>query len=190
MDLNKMLLHFFNEFAGKWHILDVLANDLIKIIPIIMSLTIAIIYFIGFFNNKIEYRHMAVSVFCFLVMNLTVGFIMTHIYYKPRPIIAEEGKVNSPVPHVDDSSFPSDHITVTTSLTIAVFSLFKVLGYIFIFLTVIIGIDKIYLGHHYPTDIILTVVYVVLMRIIYNKVISKHIIRFYDFIEKKLIKSV
>ena len=190
MNLNESILHFFNDFAGRWNVLDIIAKDIITFIPIMMCVVIAIIYFIGVFKKKVEYRHVAVSTFCFLVINLIIGYIISNIYYKPRPLIAENGSINAPVSHVDDSSFPSDHMMVTTSLTFGVFSAFKILGYIFMICTIIIGIDKIYLGHHYPIDIVLTVLYVCIIRVIYNKFLSKHIIRFYDFVEKNITNTL
>ncbi|MCL2860661.1 MAG: phosphatase PAP2 family protein [Oscillospiraceae bacterium] len=190
MNLNESILHFFNNYAGKWNILDTIAKNTITFIPIVMCAIIAIIYFIGIIQKNLDYRHIAVSTFFFLVINLIIGYIISHIYYKPRPLFAEKGTINAPVSHVDDSSFPSDHMTITTSLTFGISSTFKILRYIFIVCTIIIGIDKIFLGHHYPLDILLTVVYVCIMRIIYNVFISKHIIKFYDFIENKFKRII
>lgn len=79
-----------------------------------------------------------------------------------NPIISEIG-----------SSFPSQHAAVTMVIGVVIFSLNKALGWIFIFISLLVGISRIILGVHYPLDIIAGWVLGVLLGILFIKLFKK-----------------
>jgi undecaprenyl-diphosphatase len=52
-----------------------------------------------------------------------------------------------------DASFPSDHTTVSFAIAFAVLSFNAVAGGIFLLVAAVIGIGRLFIGAHYPSDI-------------------------------------
>jgi undecaprenyl-diphosphatase len=82
--------------------------------------------------------------------------------YQPRPLWNEALDFQQPVgldldksSLYDWNSFPSDHATMFFSLAMSIFFISNKLGYlVFLYVTVFIGLPRVYIGIHYPTDII------------------------------------
>jgi undecaprenyl-diphosphatase len=59
---------------------------------------------------------------------------------------------------IDPYSFPSGHTAASFSLAISATLLFSTLGLIFLSLAVTVGISRMYLGVHYPSDVAVAVI--------------------------------
>ena len=53
-----------------------------------------------------------------------------------------------------DWSFPSDHVTIGAAVAIALFYVSKRLGYLALFLAVLMAFSRVYAGVHYPQDVV------------------------------------
>ncbi len=116
---------------------------------LIYGLFIFIIIFI-FFQCKFIFRNIVL----FSIISLggyLVSKVLKSIFHIQRPFI----EMNF-IPVVPESgfSFPSSHATVFAALSIFAFSLNKKLGVIFSILTIFIGLSRMVLGVHYPSDIL------------------------------------
>jgi len=74
------------------------------------------------------------------------------IYFRPRPFVDHE--VNLLFYRPTDSSFPSNPATVGFSIATAVWLYNRWLGALFLALTTLFGLSRIYCGVHYPSDVI------------------------------------
>lgn len=90
---------------------------------------------------------------------IAIGFsraIITEIirffYYRPRPFLTHQ--VNNLTSHDISGSFPSGHIAFIFPLIYFVALVNKKIGVAFIILGVLMGIARIYVGVHYPLDIL------------------------------------
>lgn len=70
----------------------------------------------------------------------------------PRPFV--EGTVHQLVAHVPDPSFPSKHASFVFALSAASFFIGRRFGSWMMLLAVLTGVSRVYVGVHYPGDIL------------------------------------
>lgn len=83
-----------------------------------------------------------------LLINQAIGLVWQH----PRPFMIGLG--HTLVPHVADSSFPSDHLTLLLAIafTFVISARWLVCGVILLVLALPVAWARIYLGVHFPLD--------------------------------------
>lgn len=84
-----------------------------------------------------------------LLVNQAIG----KVWHRQRPFTAH------PAAHVwgsrsHDPSFPSDHASVAFAIAFAVFLFDRVVGLIFLGAAFIIGAGRVFIGAHYPADVL------------------------------------
>ncbi|MFS1514456.1 undecaprenyl-diphosphatase [Chengkuizengella sp. SCS-71B] len=119
-------------------------------------------------SNKVRYMFMFILGFMWFrnhsdkkmvknaVISLTVALLINSLiklfYYKPRPFMKH--RIRLLIPSKMDSSFPSKHTILMFAISTTVFLCKRALGLIMLGLSVLTGISRIWVGHHYPSDII------------------------------------
>lgn len=100
-------------------------------------------------NN--EQKKMVLKSFCVSLIALGIAQVITHIYPHPRPFMMGMG--HTLISHPADASFPSDHMTVFSSVDMAFLLGKRVLtaGVIFV-LGCLVGWARVFLGIHFPFD--------------------------------------
>ena len=79
--------------------------------------------------------------------------IIRLFYYNPRPFLVLSG-VAQLVNHETTSSFPSGHATFYFALAMGVFLYNKKIGHVYIALAGLISFARIFVGVHWPLDIL------------------------------------
>ena len=82
-----------------------------------------------------------------------VVHVSNMIYFRPRPLVNHD--VNLLFYQPTDSSFPSNAMAVTFSIAISIWVINKKVGTILILFTSLYGLTRIYVGVHYPLDILM-----------------------------------
>ena len=96
---------------------------------------------------------------CFLALFVARALALT-LPFRFRPIHTHELQLRLPYdlePGTAESwsSFPSDHVTLFFSLAMSIFLMSRTMGTVaFAYVVGIISLPRIYLGLHYPTDIV------------------------------------
>jgi len=128
-------------FAAK-----VLANDTIWIIP----LGISAYWLYGAERTRIVVLASCMSGVSGLLINQIIALMWTH----PRPFMIGLGQTL--IPHAADSSFPSDHLTLVwaVGVTFLLHRDFRFVGSILSLLGIAIAWARIYLGVHFPMDML------------------------------------
>ena len=97
----------------------------------------------------------------FLSINLLIGLIIVQIIKRlvnrPRPYIS----LNSVVPIYPPSckySFPSGHTCASFSIAYTLSMIYPFYSWLFLVLASLVAISRIYLGVHYPTDIVIGII--------------------------------
>ena len=182
--MNMELFRLINNLANKNTVLDGIMIFFSKYVPYIFMAVIAIVFILGITKKNSDYRKVAVNTFVITVINLVLSFIIGGIYYVDRPFVHNE--VNLLFTHTKDASFPSDHATGTMSIALGLGKYNKTFSMILTILSVIVGFSRVFVGHHYPMDVIGAYVIVFATSYIYNLKLRSKIENLYEIVENKL----
>ena len=164
MDIfDSSIIGFLNKFAHHSWVFDNIcaflsSNNLVK-----GGIFIAIIWWLWFRNNDrqaINREHIISIILCCFIAVLFARALAILLPYRERPM--HEAALNFVLPYGLDpsallkwSSFPSDHAVLFFTLATGLTYISKKVGIFAFFYTIVfIAFPRIYLGVHYPTDII------------------------------------
>lgn len=124
-------------------IAEIVAKDLILLFPLLL----VYIYF-NHPNNRAFLFNVTIAV----VGACGISYLCGHFFTTARPFV-DLGIVNYGS-HAPDAAFPSDHTTVATAIAASfLFNKKWLWGILLTVLTLMIGWARVYLGIHYPLDI-------------------------------------
>ncbi|WP_116473084.1 phosphatase PAP2 family protein [Zobellella maritima] len=157
------IIHFFNQYSQSSFIFDsavkfVAGNNLIK-----GGIMIGVFWW-GWFRlheSQLHFRiHLVATLFsCFFAMVLARSLALL-LPFRLRPL--HEENLDFVLPYSMKliefdgwSSFPSDHAVLFYALAAGMFYISKKVGvFVFLYTTLLISLPRIYLGLHYPSDIV------------------------------------
>lgn len=114
--------------------------------------TIAISIFMIFIGRG-ETRLIATKGAVSLAISFILGFLLKKVLSRPRPYVAM-ADTNAIDKIWRDYSFPSGHTTASFSLAINYAMFYTQFAIPLALVAILVGISRIYLGHHYPSDIL------------------------------------
>lgn len=150
--MNYKLFQAINQNAGHHPFLDGLMVFETKDALLIYALGLLFMWFFG----KEKYKYTVVYAALTAVIGLFINFVLGHIFYESRPFVTHH--VHLLIQHAKDASFPSDHTTGAFSLALAVLLRHRKIGSGMILFAILTGFSRIYVGHHYPFDVLGSIV--------------------------------
>ncbi|AZV42606.1 bacitracin ABC transporter permease [Peribacillus asahii] len=111
---------------------------------------IFVLIFMWFRNDF--YKKVSCNAVISVGLTLFINTLIKLFYFKPRPFVKR--RVGILIPSKKDSSFPSKHTLLVFAISTSIFLYDRVLGSIMWILSVLTGFSRIWVGHHYPSDII------------------------------------
>jgi membrane-associated phospholipid phosphatase len=87
------------------------------------------------------------------VLALLANTVLGHLWYHARPFADQPKQTVLLVHHGADNSFPSDHASVAFAIAFAVLAFHRRLGLFLLAAAVAVGLDRIFVGVHYPVDV-------------------------------------
>ncbi|MBE9401391.1 MAG: phosphatase PAP2 family protein [Acinetobacter sp.] len=152
MDFTELNLHLFEWFNASNHAHEMtirfaifIANDLFYIM----------LLFFGFYwlRGNFAIKKQIVKAFIFTTVALLISQIISHSFYHPRPFVMEVGRTL--IYHSPNGSFPSDHMLIFSTIAFSYFfSEKRSLGIILILLAWLVAWSRVYLGVHFPLDML------------------------------------
>lgn len=149
-NLNLQLFSLINAAPGLsgWHLHFVvfIAKYLILLVPLWLV--------VRWLWGPTKYRNTLLLALIASIVALAVSFLIGAFWYVPRPFVAGIG--HTFLAHRPDSSFPSDHVTFMWAIAFA-FLLrpgMRLPGCIIALFTLAVAWSRVYVGVHYPFDML------------------------------------
>lgn len=179
----------FKEINGIAHLngmLDMIMIMIAKYSPVLFIVALAVFYLYGVYRGDKLFRYAAVEAFAITVISLFIGSLIGIFSYEPRPFVTNH--VNLLTPHASDASFPSDHSLGTMGIAVGINNSYKFFGKILILLSLLVGISRVYVGVHYPLDVLGSYLIVLVVNLIYRFFLRNKISDIYIGLEDYLVK--
>ncbi|HEY4475876.1 MAG TPA: phosphatase PAP2 family protein [Candidatus Paceibacterota bacterium] len=132
-------------------------------------------FLIGIFFErgwKLRFHAFASGVLSVILSNGIIVELIRFLYYRPRPalVLAIEPLIATPVV----SSFPSGHAAAFFALAVTVFFLSRRLGIWFLAVAALVAVARVFVGVHWPFDIIAGALVGVASALAVNKILPKN----------------
>lgn len=146
MDLN--FFRLINNLAGRSDVLD--AFGIFSSSWLIWFMLAGILFLV--FRKGLK-KLLARSLLA-LVLAYATNYTISIFYFRLRPFasLLDVNKLISK--DAIEKSFPSDHATLVFVLAVSVFMINKKIGVIFLVAAVLVSLGRVYVGVHYPSDIL------------------------------------
>jgi undecaprenyl-diphosphatase len=156
------IIHFANSFAHRSWSADTLAAE-IAANDFLNSGALMVMFWGAWFANGEKIKEKRELLFlCLFLTPLSVmvaRLLALHLPYRERPLHIPA--LNFQLPYNVDpstlikwSSFPSDHAVLCFCMAVGLWMVSRHLGMVAIIFSCLLNLDRVYLGYHYPTDII------------------------------------
>jgi undecaprenyl-diphosphatase len=133
---------------------DSLVKFLGSALPIAMVVLVALAFLVPWRTLRTERRIGAVLATAGAGLGLLANQLIAHAVDRVRPYEAHPGHSHLLIGRSGDPSFPSDHATGAFALAVGVWLYDRTIGSILLAAAVIVGFSRVYVGTHYPGDVV------------------------------------
>jgi len=169
---NEYVFNFINQWAGKFVWLDEAAVIFTQYVEWVFVAMLLWLWYKGHQRTVLYAGLTAVTA-------MLIGQLIGLVYWHPRPFMVHA--VHQLIPHAADTSFPSDHALGAFSLAFAVAFRNRKWGAGWIALAALTGVSRLFVGVHYPADIIGAIVIAAISAMMISRV-EKHLEPFVTFV--------
>lgn len=144
--MDYLLFKAINNVAGRYPVMDRLMMFLSNKIRYIFLIVLTCMWF---------RRHSAkvtVSAVGASLIALLLNMFIKATSFQPRPFM--EHPVKMLLPSKNDSRFPSKHTILLFTVSTSIFLRYRVLGSIMMGLSALTAFSRIWVGSHYPSDVV------------------------------------
>jgi undecaprenyl-diphosphatase len=152
-NLDYTLEHDLNRYAGQHHAVDVIAKHVAES-QVEVAIVVVAVLAVGLLVRRNRLVVGAIAALAGAALGLLGNVIVSALWYRPRPFIAHPRTVHLLVHHPADASFPSDHAAALAGITVGLLAFAWQLGVVALVWSLLVGAARVYVGEHYPGDIL------------------------------------
>jgi len=120
-------------------------------IPLMVVIT-GVLWFFARPGGDRKWKLACASGYASAALGYVIAYVIHHLYDRARPY--EAHAIRHPWSSSTDASFPSDHTSLSFAIAFAVLAFDTVAGVVFIVVAAIIGVGRLFIGAHYPGDVL------------------------------------
>lgn len=194
MNYDLTVLLAINGLAGHWAWLDKWMVGVSQYGPLVFGAYLIGLWFHGDAKDKQKNRERALFAVCSALLALGINQLFGFFWFRERPYLNQPVKALMPI--AADSSFPSDHAAGSFSIAGSAALGSKLPGLLLTAFAALVAISRIYVGAHYPTDVVggMLVGLVSSWMVEKNRVLLRksvrRIIAFYEVVEDRALGAV
>jgi undecaprenyl-diphosphatase len=148
VSLDYSLFHTVNGLAGRSAALDALMIGSAKYLPIVFALALVALWLSWRPRNQRAAFLAGASALVALGLGQLIGMALP----RPRPYLSHS--VNQLIPPSLDTSFPSDHAILGFAVAVMIWRYNRGAGAILLVLATLMAIARVFVGAHYPGDVL------------------------------------
>ena len=122
-------------------------------VPLYASATFAL-WFLARPYGEAKWKLASVSGLVAAAVALGANQVISHLWDRPRPFLTHHSATHLLSAPSPDPSFPSDHAAAAFAIAFGVLAFSRYGGLAFLAVATLIGLSRIALGLHYPTDVL------------------------------------
>ncbi len=149
MNIDFYIFQQINQFAGRWIWLDNIGIFFAKYFEYFL---IILIFLILLFYKKAGWKLIFQSFLAAILARFGIVELIRYFFPRTRPFV--ENHVNLLLNKINESSFPSGHAAFYFALSTVIYSYNKRAGIFFFIASFLISISRVFVGVHWPLDII------------------------------------
>jgi len=161
--LDNKMFYAINEYVNKNLLIDNIMIFLAEFAQYIFPLFLMILWIANKENSRIVVLQITIAFGCTFILLKIIKFFS----YRNRPFVSNFD-VNQLVEHSINSSFPSNHATSAFVIAVTVCLFYKQLGKVCLLIAFGIAFSRIWVGVHYPLDVIAGIILGTLISILFH----------------------
>lgn len=170
MNIDLYIFNLINGLAFKWHWLDFVAFFIAKYSEYILAVVLVLFLAINF---KKYWRMLLEAIIAAVFTRFVLAEIIRWLWFRPRPFITNN--VNLLIDYnAKEASFPSGHASFYFALSTIVYFYNKKIGIIFYIASLFIVLARVFVGIHWPSDILAGAIIGILVGLVLNKIFKKY----------------
>lgn len=170
MNFDISFFQLINSLAGKSKILDWLGIFLAEYLGYFLIL-LAVLLIVTRKNWKERFYFFSLTVLLIILARGIITELIRFFYSRPRPFSVLE--IQPLLQHGAAGSFPSGHMAFYFALALAVFFINKRWGWRFLVVALVIGLARIFVGVHWPLDIVGGIIIGIVSALLIKKILPE-----------------
>ncbi|MEK7061876.1 MAG: phosphatase PAP2 family protein [Patescibacteria group bacterium] len=171
MSIDLYIFNLINGLAFKWYWLDFVGFIITKYSEYVL---VAVLVLFLIINLKKYWRMILEAIIAATFTRLVLIEIIRWLWFRPRPFVLNN--VNLLIDYnAKEASFPSGHASFYFALSTIVYFYNKKIGVVFYIASLCIVLARVFIGIHWPSDILAGAIIGILVGLVLNKIFKKYL---------------